>query len=260
MTVSGVAAFLIIAGFAGYVQTLTGFAFGLMLMGAVALSGLMPLPEAAVFTGLLTLVNAIQMLLRGWRHVDRRGFWLVMAASLPSLLVGYGLLTLFSEGGIAGGIGLLKLLLGAIIMVSSLQLALKAEPLAARSSDRSFLFFGTLSGVMGGLFSTAGPPLVYHLYRQPLALVTIRETLVAVFGLNAVIRLALVIGHGDLPPASAAPCLLAIPVVMAATALARRFPPAVTQKTMRRIVFVLLFLSGLSLALPAAYSFFGALT
>lgn len=53
---------------------------------------------------------------------------------------------------------------------------------------------------MGGLFSTAGPPLVYHLYRQPLPVAVIRETLVAVFGINAVLRLALVAGSGNIRP------------------------------------------------------------
>ena len=28
---------------------------------------------------------------------------------------------------------------------------------------------------MGGMFSTAGPPLVYHFYRQPMSLVVVRD-------------------------------------------------------------------------------------
>jgi len=40
--------------------------------------------------------------------------------------------------------------------------------------------------------------------------------------------------------------LLAIPVVMAATYAARRWPPPLSPKTLRRIVFSLLFLSGVS--------------
>jgi len=55
----------------------------------------------------------------------------------------------------------------------------------------------------------------------------------------------------DLPAASAWSGLLAIPVVIALTYAARRWPPPLTPIAMRRIVFVLLFLSGLSLALPA---------
>jgi hypothetical protein len=52
---------------------------------------------------------------------------------------------------------------------------------------------------MGGLFSTAGPPLVYHFYRLPLPYRTIRETLVAVFAINAIFRPVLVVESGDWP-------------------------------------------------------------
>jgi hypothetical protein len=38
---------------------------------------------------------------------------------------------------------------------------------------------------------------------------------------------------------------------MGATYAARRWPPSLSPKTLRRIVFVLLFLSGVSLAAPA---------
>ena len=40
-------------------------------------------------------------------------------------------------------------------------------------------------------------------------------------------------------------------MVMAATQLARRYPPPISQLTMRRVVFALLFLSGVSLGAPA---------
>jgi hypothetical protein len=82
-------------------------------------------------------------------------------------------------------------------------------------------------------------------------LVKVRETLVTVFALNAVFRISLVVFSGDLPPASTLTGLLAIPAVMGATHAARRWPPPVSPGTMRRIVFVLLFLSGISLGAPA---------
>ena len=34
-------------------------------------------------------------------------------------------------------------------------------------------------GLLGGLFSAGGPPLVYHFYRQPMAMEALRATLVA---------------------------------------------------------------------------------
>jgi uncharacterized protein len=247
-------AFLVLAGAAAYAQTLTGFAFGLITMGGVGLTGLLSLPDAAMIVSVLTLVNATQMLMKGWRDVAWREFVIVMAASIPMLFVGYWLLEWLA----GTRADLLRLILGLVIIVSSLQLARKLEPLAKQSSDGSFLFFGAIAGVMGGMFSTAGPPLVYHFYRQPMPLVKIRETLVTVFALNAVFRIGLVIASGDLPAASTLSGLLAIPAIMGATYAARRWPPPISPATMRRIVFVLLFLSGVSLGAPAVIHLLGA--
>lgn len=247
----GVAPLLAFAGFAAvaaYVQTLTGFAFGLMMMGAIALAGLLPLPDAAAMVGMLTLVNATQMLIQGgWREIARRELRLILVASLPSLLVGYVALEWLADT----RADLLKIGLGVVIMLSSLQLAIKPAGLAKRSSDASFVGFGILSGLMSGLFATGGPPLVYHLFRQPFPHERVRETLVAAFGAAQVVRIAMVVASGNPPTMSPFALILAIPAVMAMTYAARRWPPSLSQRTMRRIVFVLLFLSGLSLALPA---------
>ncbi len=237
------------AAVAAYVQTLTGFAFGLVMMGAVALVGLLPLPDAAAMVGMLTLVNATQMLVQGgWRDVAPRELRLILVASLPSLLVGYALLEWLADT----RADLLKIGLGLVIMLSSLQLAVRPAGLARRSSNASFVGFGMVSGLMSGLFATGGPPLVYHLFRQPLSHARIRETLVTAFGVAQAVRLVVVVASGNMPSMSPIALILAIPTVMLMTYAARRWPPSLSQQAMRRIVFVLLFLSGLSLALPAA--------
>jgi uncharacterized membrane protein YfcA len=254
MSVAELIGFLVLTGGAAYAQTLTGFAFGLITMGGVGLTGLLSLPDAAMIVSVLTLVNATHMLLKGWRDVAWREFGFVIAASIPLLFVGYWLLEWLA--GVQADV--LRLILGLVIIVSSLQLAQKPEPLARQSHDGSFVFFGAIAGLMGGMFSTAGPPLVYHFYRQPMPLVTVRETLVTVFALNAVLRIGLVLLSGDLPPGATLTGLFAIPAVIGATHAARRWPPPFSPTTMRRIVFILLFLSGVSLSAPAVIHLIGA--
>lgn len=254
MSLAELTGFVALAAAAAYAQTLTGFAFGLITMGGVGLTGLLSLPDAAMIVSVLTLVNATQMLLKGWRDVAWREFGFVMAASIPLLFVGYGLLEWLA----GTQADVLRLILGLVIIVSSLQLARKPEPLPRQSRDGSFLFFGAVAGLMGGMFSTAGPPLVYHFYRQPMPLARVRETLVTVFALNAVFRIGLVAFSGDLPSGSTLTGLFAIPAVMGATYAARRWPPPASPATMRRIVFVLLFLSGISLGTPAVIHLLGA--
>ena len=84
-----------------------------------------------------------------------------------------------------------------------------------------------------------------------------RETLVAIFGINAVFRLGLVLVDGTFPEPRYWPAFLAIPVVAAGTHLARRLPPPLSPQTFRKIVFALLCLSGVSLALPPTLGYLG---
>lgn len=253
MEIASLVILLLLAAGASYVQTLTGFALGLLMMGGVGLTGVVPLPDAAVLVGILGLVNAAQVLAKGWRDIARREFLLVIFVSLAFLVLGYWLLGLL----VAASLDWLKLTLGGIIILSSLQLLLRPMPFETPSGAGSFVFFGAIAGIMGGLFSTAGPPLVYHFYRQPLRPVAIRETLVAIFAVNGILRLMLVGLAGDMPSSSFWWGLLCIPVVMAFTALARRYPPPLTPAGLRRVAFCLLFLSGLSLAAPAFLKLFG---
>jgi hypothetical protein len=249
MNAQALGAFLALAGVAAYVQTVTGFAFGLVMMGFIALFGLLPLPDAAVVVGILSLVNTTQMVLHGgWRHVARHALRLVLLASLPTLVVGYAVLEWLADSRADA----LRIVLGAVIMASSLQLAVRRKVLDRPSPDASFIGLGIVSGLMSGLFSTGGPPLVYHFYRQPMPVARIRETLVAAFGLAQVVRLSLVAATGNIPPPSTLVGVAAVPVVMAMTYAARRWPPPLPDALLKIIVFMLLFLSGLSLALPAA--------
>lgn len=245
----GITFFPLLCFVAAYVQTVTGFAFGLVLMGVIALTGLVPLPEAAVVISLLTLVNALMVLARGWRDIARRPFLLSLAGGIPLVALGYAALLAVASLSLSA----LRLSLGLVIILSSLQLMRRPAPRRELSPHWSFAAFGGIGGLMGGLFSTAGPPLVYHFYRQPLPLVTIRETLVAVFAFNALFRLSLVAVSGEWDNHVMVWALAGLPGVAGATYLARRWPPPLSPFAQRRLAFALLFLSGVSLVIPVLW-------
>jgi uncharacterized protein len=247
MTPAEIIDFVLMAGVAAYVQTLTGFAFGLLLMGGVGLTSVMPLRDAAVVTGVLTLVNAAIMMMRGWRDVLRAELVLVLCASLPALVAGYFVLDHLATNGLV----YLRIILGAVIIVSALQLVVPPRKEEKEASRSSFVVFGAFSGIMSGLFSTSGPPLVYHFYRQPLPVAAIRETLVAIFSINALIRLFVVVADGAFPKPVYWPAFFAVITVSIGTHLARHMPLPLSPKALKLVVFLLLCASGASLALPA---------
>lgn len=233
---------------ASWVQTLTGFALGLMTISAVGLMGLMPLPQAAIVVSVLAMTNAALVLLRGWRDVDRPALALILLGAWPGLVAGYALL-----GWLAGSaLGVLQVLLGLVIAGSALQLAMRPRRQPRRSPPGSFVAAGLGAGLMGGLFATAGPPVIWQLYRQPMPLNAVRTTLLAVFLTTQIVRLALALADGAVTAPVATAAAGAIPAVLTGTFLARRFPPPVSSDTIRRLALGLLFASGLALIATAA--------
>ena len=247
MLTTATLAFWLIACLAAWMQTLTGFALGLILMGGVGLLGLMPLPEAAVVTSILVVTNGAIVLWRGWREVDGAALRLYLAGTLPTLIIGYALLHYLA----GTALWLLQLLLGLVIVGSSIQLGLRPRPQEHRSPPASFIAFGAAGGIMGGLFSTAGPPIIYHIYRQPIAQTAIRSTLVAIFVLNQTFRLGLVVATDGIALPTLAAAAGAIPAVALGTLAARRWPPPLTPARMRQLAVGLLFCSGAALVGPA---------
>ena len=237
--------FWILAAIAAWMQTLSGFALGLVLMGGAALFNLMPLPQAALVTSFLVVFNGAMVLGRDWRFIDRQAFGLTLAGSIPTLGLGYAALHWLAGQTIGG----LQLLLGLLISAAALQLAVNPRPQARRSGPAVFVATGAAGGILGGLFSTAGPPIIWNLYRQPIALTTVRVTLVSVFVVNQILRL----GMAGATSGIGLPVLWAaagtLPAVMAGTYVARRWPPPLGPQAMRRLAFALLMLSGGSLAM-----------
>lgn len=252
MSVSVHLAFLACVALASYAQNLTGFAFGLILLGLVALLHLASLPDTANVVSVLVLVNAAMVFGRRRPQLQWKVFAPALLASQAGVAAGVALLAWFSVQQVA----LLRFLLGCAIVVCAFLLVLRARSASATSGLPSFVLFGGLSGVMGGLFASAGPPMVYHLYRQPWKPELIRNSLVVLFAANAVLRLALVLWHGQFSLNALLLTLEALPVVMLLTWLARRYPSRLPIEQVRRAVFVLLLIAGLGLVLPPLLALF----
>ena len=231
---------------AAWAQTLTGFALGLILMGGVGALGLMDVPQAATVTSILVALNGALVLRAGWRDLNRPILILMLVGAVPGLLAGYALLTWLAGHSLA----MLQLLLGLAVAGSAVQLSLNATRGTSHAPPLANVLVGVAGGLMGGLFATPGPPLIWQLYRLPVGLATIRVILGAIFFVTLVLRLALVAADTGISREVLLGAAGAAPAVMLGTWIARRFPPPVSPMTLRRIALALLFLSGLALVRP----------
>ncbi|MBK8072935.1 MAG: TSUP family transporter [Ramlibacter sp.] len=156
-------AFVVVATLA---QGLTGFAFVLVLLGLAGLFQLAPVTDLANVATTLAVLGAAAMLRTSLRHVDRTAYREAVAGSAPGVLAGVLLLQWLS----ANVMTVLGVLLGVTIFACAITMLRPGNVLPVRSSGIWFGGFGLLSGLLGGLFSAGGPPLVYHFYRQPMAM------------------------------------------------------------------------------------------
>ena len=240
--------FLLFVALATYAQTMTGFAFGLVLLGLSGMFNLAPLPMVSNVVSILTLVNLTVSIGRTRPQVDWK---LLMPALLSSLFgIAFGVFSLRWVGhDFAVG---LHWLLGLTIVVCAFMLVNQARRRKEVSGRPSFLFFGTLSGVLSGLFSSGGPPIVYHLYRQPLPVTTVRNTLLIFFAFTAAARLLLVTLEGAIDTTTLMISAGALPVVIVLTWLVRRYANMESAKLVRRLVFILLVAAGVGLLIPSS--------
>ena len=241
------AAFLLCVAVASCTQAITGFAMALVLLGLTGLFGLAPLPDAANVATVLSLASAAVALRGTRRSVD----WQALRSSVAGSVLGVPLGVLLLAWLHANVVTLLRLLLGLVVIACAIVVLVRAHPLPQRSSSASFHGFGFLSGVLGGLFSASGPPLVYQFYRQPLALDAVRDTLVATLAAGGVIRLVMVLASGQFGARSMELSVVAVPVAIGLTWWLRRHPPGWPRETVLRIVCALLLVTGVGLIVPA---------
>jgi hypothetical protein len=239
--------FLVFVAGAVYAQALTGFALALILLGLVGATNLVPLTDAVNATTIIGFCTAWLFLYRNRGLRVEKVLVPTVIASAGGVIVG-ALLLVWLAG---TAYQVLRLVLGASIVACALSLWRAAQPLPAMSSARTFAVTGGIAGIMGGMFSAGGPPLVYLLYRQPKPLVWIRQSLMVFFGFSTSLRLFIVVPSGQFSLFALQLAAEALPVVFLMTYFAVRHPLPLSPKLFRGLICVLLITTGLSMGVGA---------
>ena len=123
-------------------------------------------------------------------------------------------------------------------------LVIKRSAVERSEPSIGFGVAGAMSGLLGGLFSTFGPPVVFQCYRQQWSITEIRITLLAFFCLTSLMRL-IVVPFGTLPSYDIVlSTLFAIPIVLLFTRIGRLLAAKVSAKHIKLMALLMLTLSG----------------
>lgn len=253
MTAWQIAGFLLCVAIATSAQRMTGFALALILLGLTSLLDIAPLPDVANVATVLSLANAAIVMRAAHRSIDWSMLRSTVWGSLVGVATGVALLGWLD----AALVMVLRLLLGLVIVACAIVVLMRTKPLPQPSSKASFGGFGLLSGLLGGLFSASGPPLVYQFYRQPLDLDVLRDTLMGSLAVSSLLRLMMVLPTGQFSARAFTMSLLALPLTMAITWWFQRHPPAWSRQAVLKIVCALLLVTGAGLIGPSLHAIAG---
>lgn len=242
------AAFLFLVGLGALVQTITGFAMGLIIMGGVALFSLQDISSAAAVLSLISLMNVAVALRRTYRFVERAFLVPIVIGMVPMIVIGVLLLDYWS----GTNYELLKAGLGIMIVSAGILLMLKPSPYERPSGSLVNGLIGVASGLMGGLYGAGGAPTAYHMYRQPLMIHAVRATLLSTFAASTIFRSGFVATQGHITADVLWLTAMSLPVVVVMTMLGNSLLPRVPDQLVRRFAFALLILLGASLVVGGA--------
>ena len=233
-----------IVALASYIQTISGFSFGVIIVGGVSGFHLMSVADVAVVVSLMAIVNTgTAMSSKGLANVQWREGGLALLVSFPFMAAGLFLLDYLS----GAHIEILRIILGLVILASGVLLLRPPKADAVMSGLPSFAAAGAVAGVMGGIFSTGGPPVVFQFYRQPLPVDKIRDSLMVLYCMSAVVRTIFVAFDTGIEMRLLLLALGAVPVIVLFTKIGQRFAPNLSVDALRRLVFILLSLTALLL-------------
>lgn len=243
MTIIDYLLFLLIIGFGSYVQTSTGFALALIAIGIISAIDLIPLETATIVISFVALTNSIFALKGHWHAIHKDYLLRISLGLFPATLIGVWLLSYMTTS----ATDTLRVILGGFIIIAALALLIQPNGLKQVSPSWTFTAAGSFAGLAAGLFSIGGPPIVLHLYRQPIHMATIRHLLLAVFALSSSTRITYLAIDDRIDSNTLLLSAIAFPAVFVATRLAKRCPPPFSQTTLKRVIFALLIVIGISL-------------
>jgi len=222
---------------AATIQGIAGFAFALVAMGM--LTRMLPFKEAvalvSVFGFLTSLTQTGQ--LRG--HIDRAKITPLLIGMVVGTPIGLAFLQSTQPQ-------LLKISLGSMLIAYAL-FALSGRYAPTRPvSDRWGLVAGLAGGVLGGAFSTSGPPVVVYTTAKQWDKDGIKSSLAAFFTVGSMLQMALFTSFGLITWKTLRLNLILAPMVLIGLFIGTWIYDRIDHARFQQVVLLLLLILGLS--------------
>ncbi|MGE0226804.1 MAG: sulfite exporter TauE/SafE family protein [Acetobacteraceae bacterium] len=165
---------------ASVLRGFTGFGFGLAAVPLLSLA--LPPAEVVPFVVVLQVAVGLGGLRAAWRHCDWRAVGGLVPGLVMGIPVGLAILTSLSPNVVRLAIGL--------VIAASVVLLARGASLPHRPSIALSGAVGLISGVISGLASMGGPPIVVYLLALGHSAVIVRATSIVFFMLSGMMSMA----------------------------------------------------------------------
>ncbi|MBN1489976.1 MAG: sulfite exporter TauE/SafE family protein [Phycisphaerae bacterium] len=226
----------------GFVQSVTGFGFGLVSMSLLPL--LLGFEGAYTIVSIMVLVTCSMTLMGNIKHYRWRQGLDLLISSCVALPVGFYVMVHVPSEWLMRGLGI-------FICLYSLREVVMSRIRPFNIPKKYGVVMGSISGMLSGAFHAGGPPAVIYAYSQDWTKEHIVALLQLVFLIPSIIRLILVQNHGLLRTDFLWTGLLAIVPLVLAILGGTHVLHRVKRERLRMIVFVFLFVIGLKYLIKA---------
>jgi uncharacterized membrane protein YfcA len=224
--------------FGFFIQSIIGFAGGLVALPFLLC--VMPLSEAVSYISIFYLISTPIYLVKEWQDVDKQLLKNLAVSSFFGVLAGIIVLKFGKPLILKKALGIFILL----FVVNSLRVK-KDIP----SSPKLKPFFGFLGGFFSGVFSTGGPLYVMIVQKETTNIKTFRATMFGTLGLVTVMRIPVLIIGGVMTMKEVYNSMYVLPFFILALFLGKKVYLKLDDILIKKIILVLLFVSGIMLLL-----------
>jgi uncharacterized membrane protein YfcA len=228
--------------FAEAVYVLFGFGVGLIAVGVLAMVMPEAIQDVVVLLLLTNLPAEVFVVTRSWRSIVWRGVLLICVGMAVGVPVGSAVLSW-------GRPDFVLVVLGGFLLLAGLAFLLLPARTSVRWPTWSSPVAGLLSGLLGGMFGTGGPPLIFYYRLSGLDKAAFRGNLMAIFLLVTLVRLPSYGVMGLITTERLWSALAVIPAVATGALLGHKIHLELEEVTFQRLVAVGLVLLGLLLLL-----------
>lgn len=219
-----------------FIQTITGFAGALIALPFLLM--VMPLPDAIAYLSIFYMISTPFHVYKEWRFIDKILLKQLALSSFIGLIIGIIVLNY-------GQPMILKKALGAfIILFVSYSIFHQKE---IKIFSKLKYFFGFLGGFFSGVFSTGGPLYLIIVKNETTDIRTLRATMFGVLGLITLMRIPVLAFEGILKMQQLYNSLFVLPFFILALVAGKKAYLKMNELLLKRLMLLLLFLSGLTL-------------